>query len=456
MFIESKDTEMTPKLLEEYIKKHEALIPHYKELLDAYTGKYPILTQDDKEQYKPDNRLVVNYAKYIVDTMNGFFIGVPIKVTHSNPKVADYLNLVDKYNDQDDNNAELSKICSLYGKGFEMLFTDEEGNVGITYLNPMECFIIYDDSILRRPMYAVRWYLDKDNILRGSWSDGTQVQYFVKDGDYTWDGAAESHYFGDVPIIEYVENEEGQGIFENVLSLINEYNKALSEKANDVDYYADAYLKVLGAKLKTETMQNLRNNRIINIEGKDAEKIIVDFLQKPEADGTQEHLIDRLEKLIFQISMVANIAEENFGTASGIALKYRLQSMNNLRKTKERKFTSGMNRRYKMLARCPASPMREEDWLEIEYQFTANIPSNLLEESEIAGNLAGIASQKTQLKVLSCVDNPDDELEEIKKEQDKEGYDTDYPTSRVKAGETNELLGTETTAVEQPVGEGRK
>ena len=35
------------------------------------------------------------------------------------------------------------------------------------------------------------------------------------------------------------------GIFEPVLTMINAYNKAISEKANDVDYFADAYLKVL-------------------------------------------------------------------------------------------------------------------------------------------------------------------------------------------------------------------
>ena len=68
------------------------------------------------------------------------------------------------------------------------------------------------------------------------------------------------------------------------------------------------------------------------------------FSRRPNGDTTQENLINRLEKLIFQICMVANISDENFGASSGIALKYKLQAMSNLAKTKERKFTSGMNR----------------------------------------------------------------------------------------------------------------
>jgi len=33
-------------------------------------------------------------------------------------------------------------------------------------------------------------------------------------------------------------------------------------------------------------------------------QLIVEFLQKPDGDTSQEHLIDRLQQLIFQISMV--------------------------------------------------------------------------------------------------------------------------------------------------------
>lgn len=58
---------------------------------------------------------------------------------------------------------------------------------------------------------------------------------------------------------------------------------------------------------------------------------MVDFLSKQTADGTQENLLDRLENLIYQTSMVANISDETFGNAtSGAALAYKLQAMSNL------------------------------------------------------------------------------------------------------------------------------
>ncbi|VTT18301.1 portal protein [Streptococcus dysgalactiae subsp. equisimilis] len=59
-------------------------------------------------------------------------------------------------------------------------------------------------------------------------------------------------------MIEYVENEERQSLLASVCDIDNAFNKAISEKANDVEYFADAYLKILGAELDDETLKSLR------------------------------------------------------------------------------------------------------------------------------------------------------------------------------------------------------
>ena len=366
----------------------------------------------------------MNFAKYIVDTMNGFFIGNSIKlnVDDGNETIKRYVELLDQYNDQDDNNAELSKICSIYGHGYEMYYVDEIGNIGITYLDPREAFMIYDDSVLERERYFVRLYVDSEDVLHGSVSDHTSVRWFTQKGKIVWEEGDKIHGFDGVPASEYVENKERMGIFEPVLTMINAYNKAISEKANDVDYFADAYLKVLGALLDEEGIKNIRDDRVINFDG-DASQVIVEFLQKPDGDTTQEHLIDRLERLIFVISMVANISDENFGTSSGIAMKYKLQAMSNLEKTKERKFTSGMNRRYRLIFSNPVSGMKKDDWVKVHPKFTPNFPANLLEETQIAQGLDGIVSQDTQLGVLSIVENVQQEKDKIEAEQQKNQVD---------------------------------
>lgn len=413
-------------LLRNFIDRHRVLSKKYYDLRDMYKGKHLILLKNNnKPIYKPDNRLVVNHAKYIVDTLNGFFTGIPIKTIAENPRVNDYIQEFDRYNNIDDLNSEIAKKCSIYGRCYELLFIDERSKVGATYMDPMDAFIIYDNSIRQKPLFGIRYTRDKEGVLIGTFSDDAKIYYFRSNdkGELIID-QEEPHYFKAVPMVEYVENEELQGAFENVETLINAYNKAISEKANDVDYFADAYMAILGALLEEKDIINIKNNRIINIEPiADSQQLEVKFLEKPNADTTQENLIDRLEKLIFNISMVANINDENFGTSSGIALKYKLQSMSNLSNVKERKFVKGLNKRFELIANVPNTPIGEDDLKNIKYIFTRNIPNNTAEEAQTAAELIGITSKETALSTLSIVDDVKKELDLIKEEEGHGDHD---------------------------------
>ena len=421
MFRMSNEEVLTPVLLAQFIDEHKKEVAgRYDKLKRAYESDHDILHDKPQPEYKPDNRIVVNFPKYITDTMNGFFIGIPVKVIADDDNVTEYVEYLDKYNDQDDNNAELAKLCSIYGHAYEMYYTDENSEICITYLSPLEAFMIYDDSIIERPLYFVRTYTDRQKNEYGSISDAYGVRHFQLTGGFKWlDEDYSPHYFPGVPATEYQENAERQGIFEPVMSQVNAFNKAISEKANDVDYFADAYLKVLGAPVDEEDVKFIRSNRIVNVTGDDNSNLTVDFMAKPENDTTQENLLNRLEQMIFQISMVANISDKNFASTTGTALKYKLQAMYNLFKTKARKFESGMNRRYKLLFGHPASKVPADSWVQLHYQFTPNMPKDLKDEAETAARLEGIVSQKTQLSVLSIVDDINAEQEQIAKEKEE-------------------------------------
>ena len=406
IFTISDDETMDIKHLNKYIAKHQQLNgSRYKKLKDGYEGFYPIMMYQDKPQYKPDNRIIVNFAKYIVDTFNGFFIGIPIKVSSTDEEVATYINELDK-----------RKNCSIYGKCYEMYFINEDAKVGIRYIEPTKGFMVYDDSVVPQPRYFVTYYYDSNNVMHGYLSDDSYVYEFSNKGGMSF-GDGDLHGFDGVPVTEYVENAERMSAFESTWSMINAYNKAISEKANDVDYFADAYLKIVGARLDENGVVQIRNNRIINFDESAAELDIA-FLEKPNADTSQENLINRLERLIFQMSMTPNINDENFGTSSGIALKYKLLSMSNLAKTKERKFTGALDRRYKLIFSNPINTVHEDKWVDVTYKFSQNYPANVLEETQIAQNLEGVVSKDTQLSSLSIVEDVQEEKEKIKQEDE--------------------------------------
>ena len=420
MFIHEEE-ELTHEQLLEYIKQHQAQVPRFNELWNQYTSRPPILDFPDKEEYKPDNRLVANFGKYIVDTFNGYFTGIPVKVSHEKENVNEAINHFWRYNDMDDTLSELSKITSIYGVSYLYVWQDEEARTRVTYNNPFDMFVVYDNTVARNIKYGVRYKYDEENKLTGTLFTADEIITFTSDGY----GDTEPHYYPIVPIIEFVENDEQQSLIRPVESLINAYNKALSEKSNDVEYFSDAYMKILGAELDTETIQNIRDNRIINMDGDDAQKIVVEFMNKPDGDVTQENLLNRIESLIYHLAMVANINDESFGNASGVSLEFKLQPMKNLSGMKERKFTKGLNNLFKCFTALPTNvPASDKDsWVEVEYRFIRNIPRNVNDEAQTARDLEGIISKELQLSTLSIVDDVQTEIERMEAERELPTYD---------------------------------
>ena len=422
VFVFPREDEITSEVVEKFISEHKKLVPSYLYNKDMYEGRHEILTREARDTYKPDNRIVVNFARMMVDTFNGFFNGIPVKVSHDKEQVEAFLGVFSGVNGIEDSEAELAKLTSIYGHAYEYIYQDEDANSRLLASTPIDTFLVYDDSVIGSRLFAVRYQYDYEGFLVGELVDSVN-RYKIRenaDGSITIEEGI-PHYYGGVPVIEYVENEERQSLFENAKTLINALNKAISAKMDDVDYFADSYLKVIGADLDEKTMTDLRANRTINLTGDGANDVTIEFLAKPDADQTQENLIDRLIDLIFQVSMVVNMNDSKFGNdPSGVSLRYKSQQMNNLAISKERKFQRSMQRRYKLLFQLPTnvpSNLRDE-WANLEYAFTRNEPKNLAEEAEVATKLEGVVSKETQLRLLSIVKDAKVEMERIESENE--------------------------------------
>lgn len=415
--------EVTQELVSEAVKLHQSnLLKSYIENEDMYMSKHEILKSTKKEAWKPDNRLVINYAKYIVDTFSGYQIGVPVKITHDEEIISDFIANFRKINDMEDTEFELAKIADIFGHAFIYVYQDETGNTRATYNSPTSMFVVHDNTIEEKPLFAVRYAINDGEVTGyGQVITANEViDITVQSGGNVTFRERTQHIYGKLPVVELIENEERQGIFDSVKTLINALNKAASEKANDVDYFADAYLKIVGVELKDGMTDQIRENRIFNLwkNGSDGTLPDVSFLEKPNSDTTQENLIALLKDSIFAVSMVANMSEENFGNTSGTALAFKLQSMDNLAKMKDRKMQSAFNRLYEIVFNVPMATVPSDSWTGIKYKFTRNVPRNILEEAQVVGQLSGQVSNETKLSVLSIVDNPQEELAKMEKEEE--------------------------------------
>lgn len=424
-FIFPKDEELTKDELLGFIDYNtQNLMPKYRKNMELYLSKHEILKIEDKE-IGSTYKLVVNSAKYIVDTYNGYFLGIPPKISldksEDNDKLQTWLNHVsfaDKLN-------EISKQVDIYGRSIGFLYQNENAETGFTYLSPTKAFIIYDDTVERNPLAFVRYeYYDNENEYqaRGKIYYSNLVYGF---NSTNLDEKPSPNPYRMIPAVEFYENEERQGVFDPVRTLIDAYDKALSQKADQVEYFDNAYLAMMGIHLPTDKkgnpMLDIRKNRFLYLPNVDPQSNPdVKFIAKPDGDQMQENYLNRLDNLIYQISMIPNMKDQEFsGNTSGVALEYKLLPMRNKSNSKERKFTKSLRALFRAVFSTGQviSQSGKDSWEDLKFQFTRNIPKDISGSISAAKQAEGMISKRTQLSLLPFIDDPDSELEQVNKEK---------------------------------------
>lgn len=444
------DKDLTGEAVESFIIQHMYIANHYKELRKEYIGDHDILHKDTHRGNRPDNRLVGNMAHYIVETFNGFFIGNPPKITLDNEDDNAKLKQWNDTNSLQDKLSEISRQVDIYGRSIAFLYQNEDSETCVQYASPISAFIIYDDTVDMNPIAFVNYYYINNELHGTVITD--EASYDLTDSFKMKDGVVNPYKA--VPAVEFFQNEERQGIIDNVETLINALDDTLSQKANQNEYFDNTYMYSFGAQLPEDEngnpVVNLDGNQIIYSPDASSVDAKIGFLDKPDGDQMQENLLDRLTNMIYQVSMVANMNDEAFaGNSSGVALEYKLLPMKNLAMNKERKFTQSLRKLYKILfsAGTVLQKSKADEWQNLSFQFNRNLPVNMSDAANTAKSLEGIVSKETQLSTLPFVDDAKDEISRMQKEQAeniKNSLDaTGNLTDQQKVGVGNEPEATE-------------
>lgn len=447
-FVFADKGEVDAASLAEFMGYHiQNMRDNLNRLMNYYRGKHDYANyaiNAKKAEGKPDARIVVNYPQELTDNMTGFFVGTPPKITYqqaTNDNAEDGVVIQDKLqrflslNQSDMVIADLAKQCDVFGYTHLLLYQDEMKETRFAVSSPIDSFVIYDDSVAKKPICGVRYKKYKNQV------DGIQgtIYYPEHEIEFTADVAGYNvkfgeqtdyaYSFGDVPLIEFKNNGERLGTYESVMSLIDSVDEAMSHKANDINYFANEILKLIGVNVTQKMLDDMINNRVITVSNTNGQNVDIGFLDKPNADGIQENFLNRVDNLIYTKSGVANFNDDVFGNASGVALEFKLQAMTNKAKTKERYFTAALLNMLKQAFNVGASlpqvltdDTNIMDDIDITFSFT--VPHNLADEAKTAQTLMGITDQKTALSVLSNVKDPQQVIDARKAEEKQRQQDT--------------------------------
>lgn len=245
-----------------------------------------------------------------------------------------------------------------------------------------------------------------------------------------------SHIFGRIPIITVYNNEEQMSDLEKIETLVNDYDKVLSDVSNEFEAFRNAYLMLKNMVAGNDSIQKLKDEGIVEVMENGDMKFITKEIQ---TEALENHL-NRLEKNIHKFSAVPDLSDENFaGNLSGVAIRFKLFGLETKCIIKERK----MEKAIKELVRVLSVPIhvntgREVDVLNLKVEFSRNVPNNLTEIVDTVTKLDGKVDKETLLSLLPFIDNPKEVLEKLEADKERDRQSTDpYSTQNITEDSNN-------------------
>jgi len=431
---------MTGEEVEEAISDYAGTITKLNNQESYYRGNnVTILTQPDKPA--PDNKLSVSFARKAVNTVSGYMAKVGNIIISSDNEQTDK-SIIETNKDNSagiETNTELVRTL-VNGRGYELHYVED--NIPKFVNIPAANIIPYYDTEMKPNIYRFIYHytqtIKKDGadhvISYASVYYPDSIHYFIKEDIPGLSSSAiyqphdigirgdnvDENLYNDLPIVEFIINQDKDNLFDHVIDLIDQHDKMMSEDiANELQRFAASYIKSsvhidderVDSKGQTD-LDRFKDTRIIPGMQKDD---IFEYLVKEINDAFITNSSDRFERLIYEMLQIPNFNDKEFGTSSGIAIAYKLIDFENLCSSIESFFSMGIERRYELISGM-AGKQTGVVFEEINIQWIRNLPFDIKNLSETIEKLQAVLSEETILKMFPAyiVGNVKEEMERIK------------------------------------------
>ena len=408
--------------------------------IDYFNGRHAIL--DESSTYangQPKGQRVMNWIREIVMRHVGSM--TPFQVTRPAGDVsADDAEQQDPYQElaasqrlyKTDKLLIRDALLCGYGVEFQQF---DNGAVEIIRYDPTEwAFLWEDDRVLKAAVRLVTY--DVNSVMDGKIVETTthrmyvyteeEVGVYTSESSSVWTGEAEANVLGRIPVVVWTADESRNGIITDALIAANdEYNAAWNLQGDDIRNTVDAILIMYGVDSAwvKDNEDAVRYQRTIPFD--DIETQRAEYLARAlDIEPHIQHLMTTRENIHIMGSIpdVLRIVGAS-GAASGIALKLMFTPMAEAFDGYSSFLTDSVRARIALL---------NERWQKLDTKGTYEspdvrlqfrVPTNRIEEWQNIAALKGIVSHGTMLELLSDIEDPEAELQNITNEMGEDTHE---------------------------------
>lgn len=421
----SSTSEITSTNLTKWLQLFDPIKQELLQLDQVYNAKDEINKGTQKcDNGRPNNKIHSDLASMIVKNSANYFMGKNVSYSFKDENMETALDqyLFDSREEQE--NKRLAKCLSKYGIAYELCGVDEHKDPYVTMLDPLNTFEVILDDVNETRVCVVSYI--NYTVLNTS-ENRVKGWIYTNDQIYSFDGSSITDNFTLTqeinpykplcPVIVYKNNDECKGDYEDVLELLNAYNRLLSNSFDDIEGILNAVFVIYNATLSDEEGKRLNKTRVLQLLGENAK---AEFLSKSLDENYISMIRQWIREDIFTITNVPDFTDEKFaGNQSGVALSYKLIGFENLRQEKAGYFKSGLLDRIDVLLNFK-NLTDKPVWLlekDVDIQFYANLPANLAKDKEIAELMTmGAISKETAVENMDLVKDAKEEMKRIESE----------------------------------------
>lgn len=430
-FLFDKGDELTPQIIGKIIRKHMAEVaPMLNQARGYYEGRgQAIMRRENPDSSRPNNRIVKNYCKTIVENFQGYITGSP--VIYSGIDGADVSGLLDVLSENDviNEDSDFLKEGLVCGVAFELCYVNEDNESRFKCVESQQVVPIYSNDLDESLLYCIYFYPIQnweDELAPQKWSVNvyTDSDIFHYEATNEFNSftllEVEPHYFGDVPFVVFDLNGSNTPIFEPIVSLQDAYNSLLSDEVNDFQAFVDAYMVLQNISASPEDLAEMKESRTILIDG-DSD---VSYLTKNISDTQIQNLLDNINTSIHTISNSPDFSSEEFnsGVSSGIALQFKLVGFNNVASNIEARFRKALQKRVSFLNKILS--LVDTETYSVDISFKHNLPTSITDTVSAVNALRGLVSDETLLAQIPFIKDVDEEMARLREQE--EGYMEPY------------------------------
>lgn len=365
-------------------------------LYKYYKGDQPIRYRVKETRPEICNKIVENRANEIVSFKVGYLCGEPIQYVSRNgdEKTVDAINKLNEMmfaEDKQSQDQELVEWQMICGTAFRLVLPDEpdeedEAPFEMYTLDPRDTFVVYSNDIGNKPLMAVKYCKDDDNITH--YSIYTENYYYLVDDGLINLKESKPHALGMIPIFEYPANNSRLGAFETVLPLLDAINNLDSNRMDGVEQLVQAFIKFINCDISKEEYEEFLELGAIKVKSVDGQTADVGVVTS-ELNQTQSQTLK--EDIYSAVLTICGMPNRNGGsstsdTGSAVLLRDGWSDAEARAKDSENVFKRSEKKMLKLVLRICRDMGSDESGLylrDIEMKFTRRNYENIQSKSQV-------------------------------------------------------------------------